>query len=533
MFRKSILAMAAVAVIGIAGSADAQSHFKRGDANNDSAINIGDAVFVLGFLFSGGAAPACSDAADVNDDGALNIADAVALLGFLFSGGAQPPEPFDIWEGDPTADALTCKPVVPASILTGDIVADLVLTKDRTWRLQSGVFIKDGVTLTIQPGTTIVGENATDGLLCIERGGQLVANGTPILPIVFTSENPVGSRARGDWGGLVLLGNGPNNFPTGEAFVEGLTNVTFGGGNNPVPDEATISMQYCRVDWGGTEISPNNEINAITAGSLGTGTVMHHIQCSWNLDDGIEWFGGGASVKYAVTFGIDDDCFDGSFGWNGNVQFIAGVKRNGGDNGLEFDNSEPGLHPLDSLPRTNQNVFNFTLVGALSSGTGSAAGEGGQIRRGAAGNWRNGIVENWLGNGWEIDDADSMCAILNDGNIHDGISFANNGPRDANNSVRVCSVLFPGLPDLSTEGFLTTAPNTNNELVINGTTPTSRLLGFVPGNTDFLRPDAGLVGPALANPGGFFDAANYRGAVDPNAATANWLNASWISWREN
>jgi len=529
MFRKSILAMVAVALIGLAGSADAQSHFKRGDTNSDSAINIGDAVFVLGFLFSGGAAPVCSDAADVNDDGSLNIADAVALLAFLFSGGAQPAEPFLVWEGDPTADALPCKPVDASSILSGDIVADLVLTKDKTWRISSGVFVKSGVTLTIQPGTTVVGEDATDGVLVVERGGILNAAGTEILPIVFTSEQPVGSRARGDWGGIVLLGNGPNNFPTGEAFVEGLTNVTFGGGAAPIPNEATITMTYCRVEYGGTEISPNNEVNAITLASLGTGTVMHHVQTKFNLDDGFEWFGGGANLKYGIVYGTDDDDFDGSFGWNGSVQFIAGIKRNGGDNGLEFDNSEPGLHPLDSLPRTNQNVFNFTLIGALSAGTGSAAGEGGQIRRGAAGNWRNGIVENWLGNGWEIDDADSMCAILADGNIHDGISFANNAPFDANQSVRTC---VAPVPSRSTEGFLT-IENLNNELVVAGTSTTSRLLSFTPGDANFLRPDAGLVGAALANPGGFFDAANYRGAVDPNAATANWLNASWVSWRDN
>ena len=65
------------------------NQFRRGDVNGDAALNIADAIALLGFLFSGSAAPGCLDAGDVNDDGANNIADAISLLGFLFSGSAE------------------------------------------------------------------------------------------------------------------------------------------------------------------------------------------------------------------------------------------------------------------------------------------------------------------------------------------------------------------------------------------------------------------------------------------------------------
>ena len=80
--------------------------FSRGDANDDGARNIADAIFILQYLFGGGAEPSCPDAADANDDGALNIADAVAILQHLFGGGGDLPPPFPGCGPDPTPDAL-------------------------------------------------------------------------------------------------------------------------------------------------------------------------------------------------------------------------------------------------------------------------------------------------------------------------------------------------------------------------------------------------------------------------------------------
>lgn len=81
--------------------------FRRGDATDDGAVNITDAIFVLNFLFLGGDTPACLDAADANDDGGVNITDGITILNFLFLGGDAPPRPGPTNCGpDPVADSL-------------------------------------------------------------------------------------------------------------------------------------------------------------------------------------------------------------------------------------------------------------------------------------------------------------------------------------------------------------------------------------------------------------------------------------------
>jgi hypothetical protein len=80
----------------------------RGDANNDGRVNLADSIFIQAWLFQGGSAPMCMDAADVNDDGAVNMADPVYLNSFLFLGGSAPPRPYPGCGQDPTADLLPC-----------------------------------------------------------------------------------------------------------------------------------------------------------------------------------------------------------------------------------------------------------------------------------------------------------------------------------------------------------------------------------------------------------------------------------------
>lgn len=82
--------------------------FLRGDANSDAVLDVSDALAVLGFLFLGGAAIDCPDAADANDSGALDIGDPLRILGFLFLGDRPPDPPFPELGVDPTSDALFC-----------------------------------------------------------------------------------------------------------------------------------------------------------------------------------------------------------------------------------------------------------------------------------------------------------------------------------------------------------------------------------------------------------------------------------------
>jgi hypothetical protein len=69
------------------------SSFRRGDTDDDGVVNITDGVSTLLYLFQGGPAPSCPDAADADDDGQVSLTDAVFLLLHLFQGGPEPPPP--------------------------------------------------------------------------------------------------------------------------------------------------------------------------------------------------------------------------------------------------------------------------------------------------------------------------------------------------------------------------------------------------------------------------------------------------------
>ena len=221
------------------------------------------------------------------------------------------------------------------NIVQGKITTDLTLTADREHLLRGAVFVEDGATLTIEPGTTVFGEGATLGTLIVARGGKLNARGTAGAPIVFTSDAQPGSRRRGLWGGLIVNGRAPINQGTG-AFGEGDTGA-FGGND---PNDSSGVYQYIRVEFAGIEFSPDNELNGIAFQGVGAGTVVDHVQVHFNQDDGIEMFGGTVNIKYALVTGSRDDSFDWTVGWTGKGQFwVAQHRGDNADNGFENDNS--------------------------------------------------------------------------------------------------------------------------------------------------------------------------------------------------
>ncbi|MFN0059466.1 MAG: di-heme oxidoredictase family protein [Planctomycetota bacterium] len=83
--------------------------FVRGDCNQDGAIDIADAVRLLGFLFAIAAAVDCDSACDNNDDGSTNIADVIFELSAIFLGGPLPPPPYPTCGTDSTRDTLPCR----------------------------------------------------------------------------------------------------------------------------------------------------------------------------------------------------------------------------------------------------------------------------------------------------------------------------------------------------------------------------------------------------------------------------------------
>lgn len=235
------------------------------------------------------------------------------------------------------------------------------LTKNNKYLLKGQVFVRDGRTLTIEPGTVIFGDKITKGTLIIDRGGKIIANGTASEPIVMTSVIAPGLRDRGDWGGLILLGKAKTNQTNPE--IEGITPAVVFGGDDDSDDSGIL--RYVRVEFAGIELTPNNETNSITMGGVGSGTVMEYCQVSWGGDDGFEWFGGANNGKYLISFASWDDSFDVDFGYTGKNQFglevrYASYADQSGSNSFECDNG-----PNDNLTTLlTTGVFsNFTCIG--------------------------------------------------------------------------------------------------------------------------------------------------------------------------
>jgi hypothetical protein len=304
-------------------------------------------------------------------------------------------------------------------VVSGTIRSDQTWTADNTYILSGTVFV-EGATVTIEPGTTIMGENATNGTFVIARSGRLLAEGTADEPIVFTSDQPVGQRARGDWGGLILNGRAPINVPGGTAEGEGDTG-TFGG-NQPADDSGVL--RYVRVEFAGTEFSPDNELNGIALQGVGNSTVVDFVQIHFNLDDGIEMFGGTVDLKHVVCSYIGDDLFDWTEGWNGRAQFVVGVQRGDeADQGIEADNNAENN---DLTPRSNPTLFNITLIGDPDFNEGDASDLGMLLREGTAATIRNFIVYGFKEKGLEIDH-EATFEQAAEGNLvlSNGIFFAN------------------------------------------------------------------------------------------------------------
>ncbi len=84
----------------------------------------------------------------------------------------------------------------PVDTLSGHLTTDTTLISTKLYVLSGFVYVDSLVTMTIEPGTVIIGEQSTKGSLIVQRGAKIIAQGTPTKPIIFTSQNPPGLRAR-------------------------------------------------------------------------------------------------------------------------------------------------------------------------------------------------------------------------------------------------------------------------------------------------------------------------------------------------
>ena len=260
-------------------------------------------------------------------------------------------------EGEPSV------PPSKAVVLEGEITSDLSLRAIDSHTLRGFVYVVDGVTLTIEAGTVIKGENASMGSLIVERGGKIIAEGTADKPIVFTSDRPKGARNYGDWGGVILCGKAPTNN-TSEPQIEGGPRSRYGG-NEPADNSGVL--KYVRIEFAGYPFEPNKEINGLTFGGVGSCTTIEYVQVSYCGDDSFEWFGGTVNARRLIAYKGWDDEFDTDYGFSGNLQFLLGVRDpdhadTSKSNGFESDNDAQGS---GNVPLTTPVFSNVTLIGPL------------------------------------------------------------------------------------------------------------------------------------------------------------------------
>ncbi|AXJ94309.1 MULTISPECIES: hypothetical protein [unclassified Sphingomonas] len=237
-----------------------------------------------------------------------------------------------------------------------------------------------GVTLTIEPGVVIFANanESTNDLLLVNRGSRIQAVGTASAPIIFTSQqnlstNGVSDATQGQWGGIILLGRaptgvcrsgtGPNNAAgsstTCEQAIEGVTGRFYGG---PNAADSSGQMSYVQIRYSGIAISDGNELQGLTLGGTGSGTIIDHVQSHNSADDGVEIFGGTTNIKYFAVTGADDDGFDIDNGYRGFMQFIVAAQRLLGATADSFSTEIDSNNAEDLLPRTFSTFANFTFI---------------------------------------------------------------------------------------------------------------------------------------------------------------------------
>lgn len=428
---------------------------------------------------------------------------------------------------------------VENTILEGKISSDRTLKAKYTYSIRGFVYVVNDAKLTIEPGTVIKGEKGVSsrGTLVITKGCQIIAEGTSDKPIVFTSDQP--NPQRGDWGGVVILGNAKTNASfnavQGIGSVEGGVNTADGlglyGGTNDADNSGIL--RYVRIEYAGYAYLPDNELNGLTLAGVGNSTVVDYVEIYKANDDAIECFGGSVNLKHIIAISTLDDDFDTDNGWNGHVQFgivmrdsaIADISKS---ESFESDNDANGS---TLVPQTSGVYSNITVIGprATTDNLGNSLFlAGAQIRRNSSISIFNSVIMGYP-TGILID---ASKGTPTDHNISDGNLAIQN------TIVAGCATPLRYAPS-STSPTLWTADSviswfgspaykngilaTNSEVMLvapfNYSAP-----DFTPLSGSPLLTDAGFSNSKLTHP--FFTPVTYRGAVGGSGNEATW----WKGW---
>jgi hypothetical protein len=368
---------------------------------------------------------------------------------FVKSGATLTILPGCIVRGQPRTDAVTPGSTIgtPGALIVtqiGRVVADASATNPIIMTTAVVDNDDDGIPDDVKD---INGDPAPggDGFFDKWVPGDLFLDDTPTTA-PLAPLNKAGTPNVSLWGGLVVLGNAPTNLGTGcgvglgRCTVEGLTipgfdpaDATFGGLET---HDSSGSLRFVSVRHAGDEIGNSNELNGVTLGGVGDGTVFQNIEVYANFDDGIEWFGGTVNGKNLVVVFAGDDNFDLDQGYTGVNQFLFGIMpffndnfggafgSASGDKGGEWDGDdfvEVGGANVQAdgtcRPFSYPQMHNVTIIGSTPDAgqdfvpiSAASANRGIQMRSGFAGELLNSIIVNTgAAQGFDVDVAATGC----------------------------------------------------------------------------------------------------------------------------
>jgi hypothetical protein len=417
----------------------------------------------------------------------------------------------------------------------GVITADQHWTRDKTYRLRGYVYVNSGVTLTIDPGTKIVSDNDSAGVLVIYRGAKIQAVGTAAEPIVFTSN--AASPTPGDLGGIIIVGQAKGN--ANHSVIEGGVDAAHSafGGNDDADNSG--SLKYVRIEYAGKAVNPGDEVNGLSLYAVGSGTTIDYIQVVRGLDDAFEFFGGAVNCKHLIAYNCADDDFDMDDGYRGKIQFAISVKDPAftdakgatGDvsNNFEVDNVNPSNgFTLSRSPITFPVMSNFTAIGPNNAANTSADyGWGMRWRRGAKFILANSIVIGGQKGGFRLQE-DSTISYF----ITGASAFYNSFLNASKNTVDVEQNKAIGNGVTYTTETITAQITGSYKTMIQAGANDVQLTDPYNNAAPNLKPAAGspVLTGALFDFGtlntDFFEKVAYRGALD---GTNDWT-ATWSVW---
>lgn len=447
----------------------------------------------------------------------------IAMLSFSSCIKVNFEETINNTTGGGTVGSDPQNPVTNGGIIQGILNKSYFLPKGK-YTLKGYVYITDGNTLTIAPGSVVVSDITEKGALIFERGAKLIADGRATDPIVFTSGKAIGQRTPGDWGGIILCGKAPTNRPQDPApTIEGGVGRKYGGTD---PNDESGILRFVRIEFAGIAAEPGSEINGLTMGGVGSGTIIENVQVSFGNDDAYEFFGGTVNCKNLIAFATADDDFDFDFGYTGKIQYGIACRKpdfvDGGDagNGIECDNDGTGT---TAAPFTRPQLSNFTFVGA-NNATGTAANHnfGNRWRRATQFVLRNSIIIGWPKGGLSLESAATAKAYYVDrfSEFRNNLLHSNDDANIYRNDATALTIVTPAQMKTraESEGCVTLA--TADAAMLNAP--------FYSTAPNFL-PKTGspaLTGVSFTGMNSYFVATTFRGAM----GTADWTTGGWANW---